>query len=199
MHCDTQYMLSALHCAWQWRDRESSFLFCAHESHDGPHMKNLHVRSHAMLKLLIPIGSSKASRHAVQRVIQRAWAGEPLEAHLLHVLPSRQDNGVDTVDGAAELLERASVPYVAHICYGRPAPEIVRFAERNRFSGVVMASAGLGSISEMLLGSVTAQVLRTSHIPVEVVPVSPRSRARAYAGPAGVGLGLGVLLYNAFQ
>jgi nucleotide-binding universal stress UspA family protein len=152
-----------------------------------------------MLKLLIPIGRSKTSRHAVQRVIQRSWCGEPLEAHLLHVLPSHQYNGVDTVEAAAEMLERAGLRYVAHICYGHPAPEIVRFAERHRFGGIVMASSGLGSISEMLLGSLTAQVLRTSRIPVEVVPVSPRSRARAFAGPAGVGLSLGALLYAAFQ
>ena len=62
-----------------------------------------------------------------------------------------------------------------------------------------MASNGMGSVSEMLFGSVTAKVLRTSRIPVEVVPAAPRSRLRAYAGPAGVGAGFGALLYIALD
>jgi hypothetical protein len=35
----------------------------------------------------------------------------------------------------------------------------------------------------MILGSVAAKVLRTSHSPVEVVPASPRARLRSYPGP----------------
>ncbi|OGA74147.1 MAG: hypothetical protein A3G81_12770 [Betaproteobacteria bacterium RIFCSPLOWO2_12_FULL_65_14] len=152
-----------------------------------------------MLKLLIPVDRSNASRHAVKHVIRRAWGGEALEPHLLYVARSRRDSGVEAIDAAAELLERGGVPYVAHILYGDPAEQIVRFAETNRFGGIVMASCGLGSLPELLLGSVTAEVLRTSRIPVEIVPVSPRSRLRAYAATAGIGAGLGLLVYAALN
>lgn len=152
-----------------------------------------------MLKLLIPIDSSDASRQAIRHVIRRAWGGEALEPHVLHVLRSRSANGIDVVEAAGALFQRGGLSYVAHIRYGDPADEIVRFAEWDRFGGIVMASSGLGSISEMLLGSVAAKVLRTSPIPVEIVPVSPRSRLRAYAGPAGVGAIIGALLYTAFE
>lgn len=152
-----------------------------------------------MLTLLIPVDRSNASRHAVRHVIRRAWGGEAVEPHLLHVLASRRASDFTALDAAGELLERGGIPYVAHICYGDAAEQIVRFAERNRFGGIVMASSGLGSLAEMLLGSVTAQVLRTSRIPVEVVPVSPRSRVRAYAAGAGVGIGLGALVYAVFN
>lgn len=150
-----------------------------------------------MLKVLIPVGGSKTSSHAVRHVIQRTWAREALELHLLYVLRSRREHSIEALDAAGELLGRAGIPYIAHICYGDPAGQIVRFAESNSFGGIVMASAGLGSVPEMLFGSVTAQVLRTSRIPVEVVPVSPRARARAYATTAGLGAGLGALIYAA--
>lgn len=152
-----------------------------------------------MLKLLIPIDRSDASKLAIRHVIRRSWGSEALEAHLLHVLPSRDEDGIEVLEAAGALLERGGLPCVAHICYGSPADEIVRFAESDRFDGIVMASAGLGSITEMLLGSVAARVLRTSRVPVEIVPVSPRSKLRAYAGPAGVGASLGILLYRALD
>ncbi|MBI3045874.1 MAG: universal stress protein [Betaproteobacteria bacterium] len=152
-----------------------------------------------MLKLLIPIDRSDASKLAIRHVIRRSWGGEALEPHLLHVLASRDEDGIEMLEAAGELFERGGLPFVAHIRYGTPAEEIVRFAESNRFGGIVMASSGLGSITEMLLGSVAARVLRTSRVPVEIVPASPRSRLRAYAGPAGIGASLGALLYSALD
>lgn len=152
-----------------------------------------------MLKLLIPIDRSDASKLAIRHVIRRSWGGEALEPHLLHVLASRDEDGIEVLEAAGKLFERGGLPFVAHIRYGTPAEEIVRFAESNRFGGIVMASSGLGSITEMLLGSVAARVLRTSRIPVEIVPASPRSRLRAYAGPAGIGASLGALLYSALD
>jgi nucleotide-binding universal stress UspA family protein len=152
-----------------------------------------------LLKLLIPIDRTDASKLAIRHVIRRSWGGEAVEPHLLHVLASREEDGIDVLEAAGDLFERGGLPFVAHIRYGSPAEEIVRFAESDRFGGIVMASSGLGSITEMLLGSVAARVLRTSCVPVEIVPVSPRSRLRAYAGPAGVGASLGALLYSALD
>jgi nucleotide-binding universal stress UspA family protein len=152
-----------------------------------------------LLRLLIPIDRSDASKLAIRHVIRRSWGGEAVEPHLLHVLPSRDKDGIEVLEAAGALFERGGLPVVAHIRYGSPADEIVRFAESNRYGGIVMASSGLGSIAELLLGSVTARVLRTSRVPVEIVPVAPRSRLRAFAGPAGVGAGLGALLYSALD
>ncbi len=167
-----------------------------------------------MLKILIPVAESKASPYAIQHVIHRVWTGEALDVHLLHVrrrwsrylgrLPGRGDgDDARRVAGAfaepTRLLERGGLRFQTHVRTGDPALEIVRFAQTNGCGGIVMASNGMGSVSEMLFGSVTAKVLRTSRIPVEVVPAAPRSRLRAYAGPAGVGAGFGALLYIALD
>lgn len=164
-----------------------------------------------MLKVLIPIAPSSASRYAIKHAIHRVWKGEALDIHLLYVQPPAPHFSMkwlrcrsarlsrrrrrQAIEPASELLRHAGLRYSAQVCSGTPAHQIVRYAEAHGFASIVMASTGLGSISEMVLGSVTAKVLRTSRIPVEVVPAAPRSRLRAYAGPAGLGASLGALFY----
>ena len=170
-----------------------------------------------MLKILIPVDTSKESSYAIKHVIHRVWTGEALDIHLIHVQPrlsryvarfvSRRDRqafyaerSANAFDAASKLLDRAGLRYSAvHVSLGDPAREIVRYAEANRFDGILMATARLGSVSEMILGSVTAKVLRTSRVPVEVVPASPRSRLRSWAGPTGVAAGLLGLIYAALE
>ncbi|OGA19359.1 MAG: hypothetical protein A3H32_00395 [Betaproteobacteria bacterium RIFCSPLOWO2_02_FULL_63_19] len=169
-----------------------------------------------MLKILLPVDSSDISRYAVKHVIHRVWTGEALDIHLIHVQPRagwfplpfvarsarearRAERSREVLDAAAQLLDRAGLRYSAHSCRGDPAQEIVRYAHANQFGGIVLASAGLGSVFEMLLGSVTATVLRTSRVPVEVVPASPRSWIRAFGVPAGLGAGLLALVLLALD
>jgi nucleotide-binding universal stress UspA family protein len=168
-----------------------------------------------MLKILVPVDDANLSRYAIQHVIHRAWSRDALEIHLIHVQPavngyvawfarsalqdSRAGSSAKAFKAAGKLLDRGGLQYATHESWGDPAHEIVRYAESGRFSGIVMASDGLGSISEMVLGSVTAKVLRTSRVPVEVVPASIRSSLRAYAGPAGLGAGIAALLYAALD
>ena len=167
-----------------------------------------------MLKILIPVDASDFSRCAVKHAIHRVWTGEALDIHLIHVQPPQDwfsllfmkpseraaqsmARSRKILNDAAQLLERAGLRYTTHACSGNPAREIVRYAELNGFGGIVMSSAGLGSVLEMMLGSVAANVLRTSRVPVEVVPASPRSWLRAYAGPAGLGAGILALVWLA--
>jgi len=169
-----------------------------------------------MLKILIPVDTSNESRYAIEHVIHRVWTREALDIHLIHVQPrlsryvaqflARSDRqafyaerSAIAFDAAGKLLDRAGLRYSVHLSLGDPWREIVRYAESNRFDGILMATARLGSLSELILGSVTAKVLRTSRIPVEVVPASPRVRLRSYAGPTAVAAGLLGLIYAALE
>ena len=165
-----------------------------------------------MLKILIPVDTSNVSRYAIKHVIHRAWSGEALDIHLIHVQPrlsryvARNDRqayyaerSANAFEAAGKLLDRAGLRYSAHVSLGDPSREIVRYAESNRIGSILMASARLGSVSEMILGSVAAKVLRTSRIPVEVVPASARARLRSYAGPTGAAACLLALLYAALS
>ena len=169
-----------------------------------------------MLKILIPVDTSNESRYAIKHVIHRAWSGEALDIHLIHVQPrlsryvapfiaqnDRQafyaERSANVFQAAGKLLDRAGLRYSVHVSLGDPSREIVRYAELNRFGSILMASTRLGSISEMIFGSVAEKVLRTSRIPVEVVPASARARLRSYAGPAGAAACLLGLLYAALS
>ena len=169
-----------------------------------------------MLKILIPVDSSNESRYAIQHVIHRVWSGEALDIHLIHVQPrlsryvawfvARNDRqayyaerSANAFEAAGKLLDRAGLRYSVHVSLGDPSREIVRYAESNRFRSILMATSRLGLISEMILGSVTAKVLRTSRIPVEVVPASPRARLRSYAGPTGAVACVLGLIYLALE
>ena len=169
-----------------------------------------------MLKILIPVDTSNESRYAIKHVIHRAWSGEALDIHLIHVQPrlsryvapfiaqnDRQafyaERSANVFQAAGKLLDRAGLRYSVHVSLGDPSREIVRYAELNRFGSILMASTRLGSISEMIFGSVAEKVLRTSRIPVEVVPASARARLRSYAGPTGAAACLLALLYAALS
>src|SRR4030043_2496 len=54
---------------------------------------------------------------------------------------------------------------------GKPAEEIVNFANKNRIDLIVMASHGRSGISRWAYGSVAEKVLRSSCIPVLLVKV----------------------------
>ena len=169
-----------------------------------------------MSRILIPVDATDVSRFAIEHAIRRVRTGEALEIHLLNVQPrfsrhvaqfvSRHaldlfywDRSATALTPATDLLHRAGIRCTTGVRRGDPALEIARCAESNGFSAIVMATRGMGSVWEMLLGSVTARVLRLSRVPVEVVPAHRRSSLRAYAGPAGLGAGILMLLYLAFD
>jgi nucleotide-binding universal stress UspA family protein len=52
---------------------------------------------------------------------------------------------------------------------GRPALEIVEFAEQEEADLIVMASHGLTGLRHLLLGSVTEQVIRRAPCPIFTV------------------------------
>jgi nucleotide-binding universal stress UspA family protein len=110
---------------------------------------------------------------------------EPLEIHLLNVQPSfpgtirgvhqqaqqeHRDQGLKALATARKLFEAAAVKHVHHIGIG-DAPEIIaRYIEDQNIEQVVMGTRGLGTVSGMLLGSVTTKVLHLVHVPVLLVP-----------------------------
>ncbi|MDP2766255.1 MAG: universal stress protein, partial [Candidatus Methanoperedens sp.] len=52
---------------------------------------------------------------------------------------------------------------------GHPADEIIKYAEKNSISLIIMGTLGKSGLDRFLLGSVAEKVVRTSKIPVLVV------------------------------
>ncbi len=65
----------------------------------------------------------------------------------------------------------------AALGYGKPADEIIDFAEKHNVDLIVMCTHGRSGITRWVLGSVAEKVVR--HSPVPVLTVSPAGRKNA--------------------
>lgn len=137
------------------------------------------------MAILVPYDSSEPAQEAVEHAITN-WAGH--EITLLRVIEAADGSleaGVDLLkerlkesreEGAAELsddlldaLNNADVDYAVETVVGKPAREIVAFAEANDIDHIIIGSHGRSGASRVLLGSVAERVVRRAPSTVTVV------------------------------
>lgn len=92
------------------------------------------------------------------------------------------------------LLERvpahtARIVPAIDIVLGAAAPEILKASERAQADLVVMGSQGLGGTSKLVFGSTAERVIRTSKVPVLVVPAYSPEQITVTNGASRFGLG----------
>ena len=145
------------------------------------------------LKVLVPVDFSEPARRALAWAFDYA-ARAPCELHLLHVV---EDHLGDSLSGlarqrmAAELgaiaaaaeaelermlpdpEERAAVPVVRHVTHGKPAPEILRIADKLGAEMIVMGAHGRSGLDRLLIGSVAEKIVRGARCPVVCVKPGP--------------------------
>jgi len=139
-----------------------------------------------MLKFLVPVDGSEPSGRAVDQLISLlAWYKEKVEVHLLNVqhhLPYGgrvssfvghdkiaqylQDEGMAALKAAREKLDAAKIPYHYHIGVGEEGEVISQYAREQGCDQIVMGTRGMGSVSNLVLGSVTTKVIHLSPVPV---------------------------------
>lgn len=142
-----------------------------------------------MLKVLLPVDGSEASQRAVDHVIKNApFYKNPMELHLLNVqhhIPygSRvasfighdkineylKEEAMKALQPAMDKLNAASIAYHYHIGVGDPAEIIADYARQKSCDRIYMGTRGMGSVSNVLLGSVATKVIALSDVPVLLV------------------------------
>ncbi len=142
-----------------------------------------------MLKLLVPVDGSEHSDHTIDHLLKNMnWYKGGAEIHLLnvqHTMPygSRvssvighdkineyhHDEGMAALKTAMQKLDAAKVKYHYHIGVGEEAEIIVKYAEEKACDQIVMGTRGMGSVSNMLLGSVATKVIHLAKVPVLLV------------------------------
>ncbi|MDH7498595.1 MAG: universal stress protein [Syntrophomonadaceae bacterium] len=99
------------------------------------------------------------------------------EIVLVHVLDVRTPGGAAVglgdldralLDRKKEALEALGLQVKTAVPVGFPAAELVRVAREEKASLIVVASHGKGFVKEVFLGSTTADLIRTSTVPVLV-------------------------------
>jgi nucleotide-binding universal stress UspA family protein len=137
------------------------------------------------MAVLVPYDGSEPAQRAVEHAV-REMSDEPIV--LLRVIEAADGSleaGLDLIkeaikerrkEGAAalseelsELIEEADVEFEIETAVGKPAREIVAFAEANDISHVVIGSHGRKGATRVLLGSVAQTVVRRAPMTVTVV------------------------------
>jgi len=77
--------------------------------------------------------------------------------------------GADLIAPAEALLNAARVDYESLVASGDPAHSLVELAEDNGCDAIFVGAWGTGDLTAALLGSVSHEVLKASHLPVTVV------------------------------
>jgi len=95
-----------------------------------------------------------AARHPIYREQEIASAKADAESYLKPLARQLREEGFET--------------QVA-VTFGRPAPEIVRFAEEEGVDMIAMCTHGRSGISRWMVGSVADKVLRGTSLPIMVV------------------------------
>lgn len=169
---------------------------------------------HTMSSLLVPVDGGANSLAAVRHVIDEYRQRPDLQVHLLNVQRPLsayvarfvsaaerraflEDRARSTLQPAQALLDKACVPYRAHVEIGDKAGVIVQYAARLRCSHIVMGTARRSSLLRWIDSSTTNRVIELTRVPVLIVAGSPASRAERYGVPAGLGAALASLLYAA--
>lgn len=138
-----------------------------------------------MPKVLIPVDGSENALRVVRHAL--ALASElkaPLDIHLLnvqHPLPGtvkgvaeqarkfHQEEGEAALAAARKILDEAKIKYSYHISVGEAAPAVAHMVKELGCDQVIMGTRGMGSLGNMVLGSVATKVLHLVEVPVTLV------------------------------
>ena len=142
-----------------------------------------------MLKLLVAIDGSENANRVIDHVIHMlGWFKDGAEIHLLNVQrPLPYGHRVESVIGhdqirqyhheagmaalktAMQKLDAAKVRYHHHIGVGEEAETIARYTSEKQCDEIIMGTRGMGSVSNLLLGSCATKVIHLAAVPVVLV------------------------------
>lgn len=80
-----------------------------------------------------------------------------------------QESAEKTLEQAEEFASEFDHEVETTTAMGRPAAEVVQFAEENDVDHIIVGSHGRRGISRFLLGSVAEKIVRRSPVPVTVI------------------------------
>ncbi|MCZ7384428.1 MAG: universal stress protein [Candidatus Methanoperedens sp.] len=110
-----------------------------------------------------------AKIHAVYVVDTAAFASIPMDAAWESMYGLLRQEGDEATKYVADKAEALGLEVDRNTIEGHPADEIIKYAEKNSMSIIVLGTLGKSGLDRFLLGSVAEKVVRNSKIPVLVV------------------------------
>lgn len=139
------------------------------------------------MNILLPVDGSAHSDRAVRHVLQLVAKVPDYEVHLVNVQPAvgawelrshvsqseieamQEVRGGDELKSARALLDAAGVHYTPSVLIGDVAKALAAYAAERNCDQVVMGTRGLKAVQEVLLGSVTTELIHLCPLPVTLV------------------------------
>lgn len=81
----------------------------------------------------------------------------------------REDASEEMLEEVTDLSGADDVEFRTEIRVGKPAREVVRFAEEHDVDQIIVGNHGRSGVSRVLLGSVAERIVRRAPVPVTVV------------------------------
>ena len=100
---------------------------------------------------------------------QLFMAAETGGNRFLEALEEMRREDARLMEEAAAIGESRGVKVTGEILQGNIAAEIIAFATRNHIDLIVTGTKGHGALAELLMGSVTRNLISLAHVPVLVV------------------------------
>lgn len=141
-----------------------------------------------MQNILVPFDGSASAKRAVQYLVDSSRVYPNIQVHLLNVQrePNLYGNYVpatmldDLREGAlnhaqkvnaegVQLLQAASINHEVHAVVGDVVTEVVAAVKRLGCDTVVMGTRGMGSLGNLVMGSVATRVVHDAPVPVLLV------------------------------
>ncbi|WGK60414.1 universal stress protein [Halopseudomonas sp. SMJS2] len=141
-----------------------------------------------MQNVLVPFDGSDSAKRAVTYLVEAARAYPDILVHVLNVQREANLYGnyvpasmlEDLRQGAlkhaasinaeaVQMLQAASVRYETHETIGDVVSEVVAAVKRHNCDTVVMGTRGMGSLGNLVLGSVATRVVHDVNVPVLLV------------------------------
>jgi len=140
-----------------------------------------------MKTILLPVDGSENSSRAVQRAIELSKESGSAKLLLVTAYPPivsgnvksyfsagdiqafYREEGEKALKPAKALLDTAGVSYEEEVLIGPVAQTIADYAKKKQADTIIMGTRGLGTVTGMVLGSVTTKVLSLVDIPVLLV------------------------------
>lgn len=137
------------------------------------------------MSILVAYDESRPAQNAVKRAVKAADGEEIILLRVIEAADGMIEAGVDILQerlkerqekkrtklsgDITEKLEMEDVDFRVETAVGKPAREVVSFAEENDVSEVVVGSHGREGVSRVLLGNVAEKVVRRAPVTVIVV------------------------------
>jgi nucleotide-binding universal stress UspA family protein len=161
-----------------------------------------------LCSVVVPVDFSEGSQHALERALKLPLASKA-KLTLLHVLPDDipgklRKEAIDEAErSVAKSVARAEqdllragrvVQVVGDVLEGEAPHHIVKRAHTVQADVICMGRHGRRSLTQLLLGSVSARVVKTSDVPVLVVKGAPVNAYRRVVAAVDLGKGSEVVL-----